>query len=326
MSYFYTIEKIAHAQGESRVKDISSVLVAGAGAIGSMVAFQIFKKKRDAISILAGGERLQRYIVETFEVNGEKYHFPLTDVASNSAPDLVIIACKFHHLDQILLDLKNHIGPETLIISLLNGISSEEIIGKAYGENRIPYAMILGTDAGHAENRTVFSKTGTIYFGDAENGAQKSSRVLKISSFFDSIGISYTVPENMLNRLWFKFMMNVGINQVTAILRRPYGIFKKNTLVREASILLDCAMREVITIAACEGITLGDGDVETVYRTLDLLADDGKTSMHQDVEAGRKTEVELFSGTMIELGKKHSIPVPINEMLYFMLTAIEKSY
>lgn len=308
------------------MKDISSVLIAGAGAIGSMVAFQIFKKRPESISILAGGERLQRYTVDAFEVNSEKCHFPLTDAASNSSPDLVIVACKFHHLDQILLDLKNHIGPDTLILSLLNGISSEEIIGKAYGENRIPYAMILGTDAGHAENRTVFSKIGTIYFGDAENGAQWSLRVRKISSFFDSVGISYTVPENMLNRLWFKFMMNVGINQVTAILRRPYGIFKKKTLAREASALLDSAMREVITLASCEGIKLGDSDIESVYRTIDLLADDGKTSMHQDVEAGRKTEVELFSGTMIELGKKHGIPVPINEMFYVMLKAIEKSY
>ena len=308
------------------MKEISSVLIAGSGAIGSMVAYQIFKKKPSALSVLAGGARLTRYNEQGFLINGEHCHFNLSDAASKKEVDLVIIACKFHHLDQMMVDLKNHIGKDTYILSLLNGISSEEIIGKAFGKERIPYGMIIGTDAGHEGNRTSFSKTGTIFFGDACNGTILSDRVAAIASFFDTMGISYKVPENMLNRLWFKFMLNVGLNQITAILRRPYKILKKNSLVIEAAELMDAAMREVILIAAKEGITLTADDIETVYTTLDTLGDEGKTSMCQDVEALRKTEVELFSGTVIELGKKHGVPVPVNTMLFNMLKAIEKSY
>ncbi len=310
----------------NKLKHISSVLIAGAGAIGSMVAYQIFKKSPGNVSVLAGGERLARYREQGFIINGEHCFFPLTDSLGSSSSDLVIIACKFHHLDQILLDLKNHIGPDTLILSLLNGISSESIIGKAYGEGRVPYAMILGTDAGHEGNRTSFSKTGTIFFGDAHNGLPRAARVETIANFFETEGIAYNVPENMLNRLWFKFMMNVGLNQVTAVLRRPYGIFKKDSLISEAAELLNAAMTEVKAVAMAEGITLTEDDVATVYRTIDSLSDEGKTSMCQDVEAGRKTEVELFSGTMRELGKKHGIAVPVNEMLFKMLKAIEQSY
>ncbi len=310
------------------MKEISSVLIAGTGAIGSMVAFQIFETQPGTLSVLAGGERLVRYREKGFEINGESCSFPLVDVASISTPDLVIIACKYQHLDQVLADLAHHIGSDTLILSLLNGISSEEIVGAVYGKERIPYAMIIGTDAGHEGNQTTFSKTGTIFFGDSLNGNEhsRSARVQAIASFFDRIGITYTVPENMLNRLWFKFMMNVGINQVTAIVRRPYKILKSATLIREAADLLDAAMNEVITVARAEGIILTADDKQTVYRTIDGLTDEGKTSMCQDVEAGRKTEVELFSGTVIALGSKHGIPVPVNALLFKMLKTIEQSY
>jgi len=308
------------------MKQISSALIVGGGAIGSMVAAQISAKEPDAVSLLAGGERLARYRERGFEINGKECRFHLTDVESAGESDLVIVACKFHHLERVIADLKNHVGKDTLILSLLNGISSEEIIGSAFGDRRIPYAMILGTDAGHEANRTSFSKTGTIFFGDARNGPDKSERVQSIADFFDRVGIAYSVPEDMLNRLWFKFMMNVGINQVTAVLRRPYRIFKKNTLIREAAELLDSAMREVMIVAAAEGISLTEADIETVHKTIDGLSDGGKTSMCQDVEAGRKTEVELFGGTMVALGERHGIPVPVNAMLYRMLTVIEKSY
>ncbi len=307
------------------MKEITSVLVAGAGAIGSMVAWQIHRHEPATVSVLAGGERAERYRRDGFLVNGERLDFPVAPVEGRGTPDLVIVACKAHHLDAVIEDLKNWIGPDTLILSLLNGITSEQIIARAYGERRIPLAMIVGTDAWHGGNVTAFTKTGTIWFGDPVPG-ERSPRIDAIESFFSRVGIAYRVPEDMRNRLWFKFMMNVGLNQVSAVLRRPYAIFKTGTRVREAADLLEAAMREVIEVARAEGISLGESEIEEVYRTLDSLSDGGKTSMCQDVEAGRKTEVELFAGTVIALAARHGIPVPVNETLGKLLVAIERSY
>lgn len=318
--------------------EIRTVLIAGAGAIGSMVAWQCHRASPGSVGILAGGERLGRYRATGFTVNGERLPFPLVDARGASTPDLVIVACKNHHLGQVIRDLKNHVGPDTLIMSLLNGISSEEELAAAYGKERIPYAMIIGTDAGHRDGVTTFSKTGTIYFGDAQNAANGgqaadagassgwSPRVAAIAEFFDRVGIAYAVPADMYNRLWYKFMMNVGLNQVTAILRAPYRLLKTATKVSEAAELLEAAMREVRLVGAAEGVTLTDEDVSTVYRTIDTLSDGGKTSMCQDVEAGRKTEVELFAGTVIALGARHGIPVPVNETLYRIIRSIELTY
>lgn len=312
------------------MKEIHNVLIAGAGAIGSMVAWQCLRANPGKVAILARGERIERYRTTGFSINGEGVPFHLMDAASCSTPDLVIIACKYHHLGEVLSDLANHVGEGTLILSLLNGISSEEDIARAFGAERVPYGMIIGTDAGHHGGRTTFTKTGTIYFGDAENGSQGpaswSPRVRAIAEYFDRAGIDYAVPPDMYNRLWFKFMMNVGLNQVTAVLRQPYRILKAETRIPEAAELLEDAMREVIMVARAEGIVLTDADVELIYRTIDTLSDEGKTSMCQDVEAFRKTEVELFSGTVIKLARKHALPVPVNETLFKLLRALEQSY
>jgi len=85
-------------------------------------------------------------------------------------------------------------------------------------------------------------------------------------------------------------------------------------------------MREVIAAANAEGIDLNDADMEKQYNTLNSLSPGGYTSMCQDVMAERKTEVEMFSLALLELGKKHNIPMPVNETFYLQLKTIEKNY
>jgi len=84
-------------------------------------------------------------------------------------------------------------------------------------------------------------------------------------------------------------------------------------------------MREVIAVANAEGIDLNESDIESVYKIMNALSPSGYTSMCQDVLAGRKTEVEMFSLALMELAKKHNISVPVNETLYLQLRAIEAS-
>ncbi len=306
------------------MKRIESVLIAGAGGIGSSVAWQIERALPGAVSVLAGGERLARYRELGFLINGERFDLRLEEAGSGKKFDLVIVACKGHHLPQVIEDLASHVGQETLLLSLLNGISSEAELSTAFGAWRIPYAMIVGTDAWHSGNETRFSKTGTIFFGDAENETAPSERVALIADFFSRTSIRHEIPRDMLNRLWYKFMMNVGINQVTAIIRAPYRALKTATAIPEAVRLVNAAMREVIEVAKKEGIELGERDIETVYATLDTLSDWGKTSMCQDVEAGRQTEVELFAGTVITLARRHGVSVPVNETFYDALSALYK--
>jgi 2-dehydropantoate 2-reductase len=84
------------------------------------------------------------------------------------------------------------------------------------------------------------------------------------------------------------------------------------------------AALEVVAVAVREGIALSPEDVERVFPIVATLAPDGRTSMLQDVEAQRKTEVESFAETVVELGQRHGVPTPVNELLGTMIRALER--
>jgi len=86
---------------------------------------------------------------------------------------------------------------------------------------------------------------------------------------------------------------------------------------------MESAMREVIGLAAPAGVHLTVADVDNWYAVLDSLNPSGKTSMLQDVEAGRKTEVEMFAGRVVELGRRYGVPTPVNERLLERIRGLE---
>ncbi len=310
------------------MEDLKSVLVVGAGAIGSIVAGTIHKAMPGAVRILAGGDRARRLQADGVRLNGKRFDIPVAPctgiAADGEQPDLIVVAVKNHQLGQAINDMRLYVGPGTLIISLMNGIGSETDLVAAFGADHVLYAMIIAIDAVREGNETTFTQAGIINFGEELNEpGQHSGRVVRISRFFDRVGLRYEVPRTMVRTMWYKYMINVGINQVSAILRAPYRVFQT---VPEARHIMDAAMLELIAISRSLGTGLVEDDLGSWYKTLDLLSPDGKTSMLQDVEARRKTEVELFSGTVIRLGLEAGVPTPVNQLLFELIRAIEQGY
>jgi 2-dehydropantoate 2-reductase len=306
--------------------EIRSVLIVGAGAVGAAVASILQDSGEAAVSVLADSSRMARFAAEGFVLNGRRVDFPLLPAGDRrgETADLVILAVKNHHLARAIEDMAPFVGEGSLILSLLNGITSEEDLAAAFGPEKVPYAMILGIDAVRIGNATTFSSAGKIHFGDARNlrGAP-SDRVSRIASFFDRCALGYVVPEDMIRALWYKFMINVGINQASAVLRATYDAFQR---LPEARRVMEASMRELIEISRALGTGLAASDLESWRGTLLDLTPGAKTSMLQDVEARRKTEVEAFAGTVIGLGEKAGVPTPVNRLLFDMIRTIEQSY
>jgi 2-dehydropantoate 2-reductase len=302
---------------------IQKVYISGLGAIGSIYAARIHESDPAAVTVIADRERVGRYRQNGITVNGAVYPFRFILPDADTGPaDLVLIAVKQHHLEQSIRDIRNFVGEETIILSLLNGITSEEIVGKQYGMDKLLYSFAVGTDAVREGTHTRFSNIGRIVFGEKTN-ASHSAKVTAVKEFFDRTRVPYQIPENMLRELWWKFMMNVGINQISAILKAPYGIFQT---VGEARELLEMASREVIALSRKTGINLTGDDLNNAVKIIQGLGPEGKSSMLQDVEAGRKTEVEIFAGTVIALGREYGVDTPVNQILWRMIRTLEQTY
>jgi 2-dehydropantoate 2-reductase len=302
---------------------IKTVSIFGAGAMGASYAGILYEMDRESVHFVAGGNRYEQLSRKGIIVNGVHYTIPVMTPDDQNTPgdDLVIVAVKYHHLPQTIEDMKNRIVKNTIIISVMNGIDSEEQIGAAFGMERVLYATAVGIDAVRQENSVIYSTQGKIYFGEPKN-IIISERVKRLKSFFDRAGIFYEIPEDMIHILWWKFMVNVGINQASAALKATYGDFQTSPAARN---LMESAMKEVIQIAKAEGIQLSEDDTAKWYQVLSGLSPSGKTSMLQDVEAGRKTEVEMFAGKILELGRKYNIPTPVNERLFKTIREIERN-
>ncbi len=314
---------------------IERVAIVGAGAVGASLASMIEDSLPGAVAIVATGERLDRYAREGFMVNGNSYRFPLfcpepawnpgktgaiRDAARATAFDLVIVAVKHHHLADAIAAMSGAVGGETLILSIMNGITSEDSLSEAFGREKVPYGMILGIDALREGNSVRFTKTGTIHFGEARNGPVPSPRVARIAEFFERAHVPYSIPADMIRTLWYKFMVNCGINQASAALRAPYAFFRDNVDARR---VMEAGMREVIELSRSLGTGLTEADIEDWNSRIPGFSPAGKTSMLQDIEAGRKTEVEMLAGTVVELAARSGVPAPVNALWLDLIHALE---
>jgi len=299
---------------------IENVSIIGAGALGGAYASIFYELDKQCVSFIAAGDRSGRLRAEGLIVNGKPCNIAVVRPEDGlPSADLIIVAVKQQQLDDAIRDMKTRVGPETTIISVMNGIDSERLIGAAYGEEKVLYAVAVGIDGVRTGNRIDFLKQGKIMFGEAQNPSV-SKRVKRVQDFFGRAGIIYETPFDMIRILWWKFMINVGINQASAVLRPTYGVFQRS---REARELMESAMREVIALAGKENVTLLEEDIKAWEVVMSGLNSEGKTSMLQDVEAGRKTEVGMFAGKVIELGRRHNVPTPVNWKLFDMIREIE---
>ncbi len=304
--------------------EIKTVSLIGLGALGILFGQQIASQTAPGtLKIIADRDRIGRYARDGVFTNGVRFPFHYVAPDDKSVPaDLIIIAVKMNGLDDAIKAVYNHVGPDTIILSLLNGISSESLIGQAYGPEKVLLCVAQGMDAVKVGNRLTYHHVGQLSFGDVQPGPP-SEKVRAVERFFLKTGIPHEVVQDMPRRQWSKFMINVGANQTTAVFRCNYGGIQEGGKYRDTMI---AAMREAAVLSRKEHIDLTQEDLDYWLRVIDGLNPKGKTSMQQDVEAGRLTEVELFAGTVLSLGKKHGVSCPVNQMLYDKIKSIEMNY
>lgn len=301
------------------MKEIKKVILCGLGAIGTIYADKLEKYDAKNFKVLVDEARLERYKKNPIKFNGRQLNFDyILPSEENFKADLIILATKFAGLKDAIKNIKNFVKEDTVILSLLNGVTSEDIIADVYGKDKMLYSYFIGHSSVRCGNSVTHDDVNTIVFG-AENNL--SENVVAVKTFFDKVGINYKIPDDIKRSMWLKFMLNVSANQPTAILRMTFGDMFENTHFMKFA---ENIMREVQSVAKAEGVRNTETMVDEALKHLKTMTPDGKTSMLQDVEAGRKTEVDMFAGTVIELGKKHGISTPYNKIMKEMIGIIEE--
>lgn len=303
---------------------IENVSVVGMGALGILFGKYIQDKiGKESVSFVVNKNRMKKYVQQGIICNGERGSFNLIDEEIKKETDLLIIAVKATALDEAIKTAKNQVGEKTIIISLLNGITSEEIIGQAFGKEKVIYCVAQGMDAVKIDNKFTCSHMGELRIGIPKDETYKQEKLNSVVEFFNSIDFPYTLEEDIIHRLWSKFMLNVGVNQVVMINEGNYGTVQKEGKERQ---MMKDAMKEVIELASYEGVKLSNEDLEGYVKLTDTLDPKGMPSMRQDGLMKRPSEVELFSGTVLKLAKKYNLEMKVNEYLYKKVKNMESRY
>lgn len=300
---------------------IRKVAIVGMGALGLLYGEHIKNSGLCDLYFIMDEERLQRHSCDKYIVNGIEHKFNLVSPRQAEVMDVIIVATKFSGLEQAMDEMVPFVGDHTIIFSVLNGITSEEKLIERFGGSNILHCVVLGMDAVREGTALTYEHKGVVKIGTVDEANIPALDL--VCSWFEQIKLPYSREADILHALWAKLLLNVGINQTCMVYGTNYGGAFDN---QEACKNMYAAMNEVLAVAKAEGVNLTEKDLDAAVKVLKSLSYEGTPSMRQDGLAKRKSEVDLFGGTIVALGKKHNIATPVNSFYYNKVKEIEAEY
>ena len=299
--------------------EIKSVAVLGAGAVGSYVIWGLEESGKVRLGVVAEGERNARLKENGCTINHVTYHPQVWTPQEAHGVDLLIVSLKYGALPGALESIREIVDEHTIVMSLMNGVDSEEIIAEVIGKSNILYSVIKV--ASHKEgNGYCFDPETTIGIIYGEIAAPYDSEwVLAVEQLFSGTGIHFRHTEHIQAEMWSKFRLNVCNNLPQAILGAGVGCYRDSVHMKAIS---DGLRQELEAIARAKGIDISKAADSSSRGS--AVPPSARYSTLQDLDAGRHTEIDMFSGALMRMGEKLGIPTPYNAYTYHMIKALEE--
>ncbi len=301
------------------MNEIKTVAVMGVGAVGAYFVWGLQQKLDENLWVVAKGERAERLRTKGIVVNGETLKLHVRTPQQAHGADLLIIATKYGALQTDLEDIAAVVGENTLVLSVLNGVDSEEIVAAKIGREHMLWSL-MKISSERVGNEIRFDPAGTLGIFYGEPGCEAPTpRALAIAHLFDGSGVNYSIRRDIMQDIWFKFALNVSKNLPQAMVNCGYNGYFGSEHVQWLSHVL---RQEVVAVAAAQGIDISD-ESNAATANSNTTRPEARFSTLQDLDAHRPTEIEMFSGAMVRLGQKLGVPTPYNEFALHLIHALE---
>lgn len=295
------------------------IVVIGSGAIGSLYGGWLLAGGGD-VTFVARGARFEQLVRDGLVITGEgELAFPTVKVArdANDLPpaDVLIFAVKLYDLDSAARAAAAALAPGGLVVGLQNGVDAAERLEAVFEPAQImvgPVYSAASLDPG-----------GTVRSGGNRNDVAIGNASGAVHPYawhlveaWRKAGVEASIAPDIKSTLWTKFLFLATNAALTCLARQPAGVVYHDPL------LLDLARRSIAEIAAvgrAEGVRLDDDAEADALAILKSFPPDVVASMRQDLDAGRRLELEGISGTIVRLGRKHGIATPVHDVAYACL-------
>lgn len=303
------------------------ICILGSGALGSTFGAALSEAGHETWLLNRAGahiDTIRQSGLTVIEEDVERsVRINATSRAEEVGPvDLLIVLVKSFATGQAIADAGALVGPQTVVMSLQNGLGHEDLLAEAVGRDKVIAGKTYVGGVLLAPGRIRCGVDGKqTYIGELDG--QVSARVSHIAEVFRGAGLDTTVSENILGTMWDKLLVNVSTGALTGITMLTYGQLYSEPLLRETSL---AAVAEAIAVAKAAGVTLSLTEPEHAWN----LASEGlpasfKTSMLQSLEKGSVTEIDFINGAVVRLGQRYGIATPVNATLVACVKGIERA-
>ena len=299
-------------------------LVVGPGAMGCLFAARLSIAGNEVALADHDKDRAQKITEQGIKVTGISgtyaVRIPTVIGAAPFAPDFILICVKSTDTRAAGEGVSGSIGPETMVVTLQNGLGNREILAEIFGQEKV-----LGGVT--AEGATLLDEGMIRHAGEGETfigpAGAEDGPVQKLVSVMNQAGFKTRSADKVEELIWGKLVINVGINALTAITRLKNGLLPA---IKGTRAVMEAAVEEAVSVARARGVRLPYEDPLTRVIAVCDATKENVSSMLQDVLKRRATEVEAINGAIARQGAVLGIPTPVNRTLAELVNAIQTSY
>ncbi len=296
------------------------VAVMGTGGVGGYFGGLLARAGHEVTFVARGAHlaAIQRkgYLIVESSLDGV-FNAPgraLEDTAGAGAQELVLFTVKMHHNSQAIDAVAPMVGPETVVLTLQNGIDN----GDQLARSLTPSSVMIGSVymEGRIRSPGVVSQggPGAAAFGETRPGLTERGR--RLLGLFEEAGWRVELQENMPGMLWKKFAYIAGSAAVNAATN---SVYEEMRSIPETRSLIQRAVEEVLAVGRARGAPIMDDSLEWAMNSLDRFPAQGRASLAKDFLENRPVELEGLTGTVVRMGREDGIPTPVNDALYAIL-------
>ena len=296
------------------------IAVVGTGGIGGPYGASLAKAGAD-VTFVARGAHLTAMRENGLRIEGDRGETHIRpaqatdDIASIGTVDFVLFCVKLWDVENVGAELRAIVGPGTAVVPLQNGIDAADRLVPILG----PDAVMGGTAfvTGSITAPGVIRQTGTyqrMTFGELDG--RLSERGQRLRDLCETAGFEGVFSADIRVPIWEKFILLVPLSGLHALTRVPLGRWRDDS---EILALYEAALRETVAVGLAEGVRLPDDSIEKGVAMMRSMPAHHTTSMGNDLLRGNRLELPWFAGKVVELGRRHDIPTPVNNFIFTAL-------
>ena len=303
------------------------IAVAGIGGVGGYLAGMLGRVCPHLTMAVRGDRResiLKNGLVLHSEYKGEinvrpEYAVPVSEMGEQ---DYIFVCVKNYSLEDVCREMEHAVTENTVIIPVMNGVDPGERIRKALGKGTVVDSLIyIVAFANKDYSVTQQGDFANLRIGIRNADETQQQKVQEVSDILTGADIDHMIAEDIEVEIWRKYILNCAYNTESAYYDNAIGQLRSDPKKAEE---YEALVREAYQVAQAKGVGVRQEHVDAIlHRFYHELAENATSSLQRDIRAGKKAEVETFSGYIVREGQRLGIRMPVTEKMYEGLKALQ---